>query len=207
MKKETTKKSFWKTFHQYRLKIALAAFIVVIPIVLLFAAYISPLVQSTRVSFDQEITEESTFISSFKDLEDVEDVYLGFTWKELVLPREDTEGNLVGGSFIFSVNYNIDENIDISNVRVIVSLQPRFTTFRDVSAEIRLTSYSSRDVAVSHNLSYPLNPLWFVTINEPTVYIKLMYDKGVSGELEPITETEYIKVSLANVDPLEVSYA
>ena len=205
MKKETTKKSFWKTFHQYRLKIALAAFLIIIPVVLLFAAYISPLVQSTRVSFDQEITEESTFISSFKDLQDVEDVYLGFTWKKLILPTEDAEGNLVGGSFVFSVNYNIDENIDISNVRVIVSLQPRFTTFRDVSAEIRLTNYSSRDVFVNHNLAYPLNPLWFVTINEPTVYIKLMYDKGVAGELEPITVTEYVKVSLANVDPLEVS--
>ena len=205
MKKETTKKSFWKTFHQYRLKIALAAFLVIIPVVLLFAAYISPLVQSTRVSFDQEITEESTFISSFKDLEDVEDVYLGFTWKKLILPSEDENGNLIGGSFVFSVNYNIDESIDISNVRVIVSLQPRFTTFRDVSDEIRLTNYSSRDVYVNHNLVYPLNPLWFVTINEPTVYIKLMYDKGVAGELEPITVTEYIRFSLANIDPLEVS--
>jgi len=207
MKKESTKKSFWKTFHQYRLKIALAAFLVVLPVVLLFAAYISPLIQSTRVSFDQEITEESTFITSFKDLNDLEDIYLGFTWKELIIPAKDEEGNLVSGRFIFSVNYNMNESLDISNVRVVISLQPRFTTFRNVSNEVILSSYSSRDVIVTQNINYPLNPLWFVSINEPTVYIRLMYDKGVSGELNPITVTEYIKVSLVDIDPLEVSYA
>lgn len=207
MKKKQEKKSFWKTFHQYRLKIALAAFLIVLPIVLLISAYVSPLVQSTRVSFDQEITEESTYISSFKDIDDLEDITLSFTWNELVIPRASSDGTYEDGEFVFGMSYRLEESIDISNVRVTVSLQPRFTSIRNISREITLSSFSSRDVTVAHNVMYPLNPLWFVTINEPTVYIQLMYEKGLAGELEPVTFTEYIKVSLANIDPLEVRNA
>lgn len=204
MKKDTSKQSFWIKVHKYRVKIALSLFFIVLPIILLIAAYVSPLVQSQRVAFDQEITEESEFIRSFGNLEDLEDINLSFSWTSLYLPEENEDGTLTGGSYGFTVGYTMDTPIDISSVRIVISLQPRFTNIRDVSSEERLTLNSERQIFVNHNVNYPINPLWFVTIEDPTVYIKVMYEKGLAGELEPITVTEYVLVSLNDLVPEDV---
>ena len=204
MKKDKSKPSIWLFLHRYRSKIALALFFVVLPIILLIAAYVSPLVQSQRVIFDQEITEESVTIRSFDRLEDVEDMTINFSWSSLTLPEEDDDGILFGGRYGFTMSYTLDAPYDISNVRVVISLQPRFTNIRDVSNEERLSSSSDRTIFVNHNVNYPINPLWFVTIEEPTVYIRIMYEKGLAGQLEPITVTEYVRVSLKDELPENV---
>jgi len=198
-------KNFWTFFHTYRTKIALIAFVVVIPLTLVLTAYLGPLSKSRSVTFDRNITEQSEYISDFKNLDDLDDLNLILQWTTYRRPVDDGNGNFVNGSYTFNIRYETLNNKNISNVRVQLVLKPVYGDTQDTNNPVAITAGNTgSNFTVSHSIVYPFTPLWLVQINEPTVYIKITYTETFTGSIAPIEVTEYAFYSLSGIDPTNV---
>lgn len=207
--KQTTKHqslSFWTLFHTYRTKIALFSFFVIIPITLILVAYLGPLNASRQVTFDQTVSDSSVYISSFKNLNDVKDLDVTLTWSELNLPTRNEDDELINGSYKFNVSYTVLDSKNISGVTVQIALKSLYGTVQNLSNPVLISSsVNGSDVLVSHNVLYPFSPLWFVTVNEPTVYLKISYKETIVGISEPLDVIQYAVFSLSDVLPNKVT--
>jgi hypothetical protein len=204
-----TKKSFLNWLHTYRTKLALSMFVILIPIMLIVIGYVSPYIQSTRVSFDSELTDESTYVRNFIALDELEDITLYVDWLTLTKPTENVDGNLEGGSLSFRITYDVKNNKDINDVTVTAVLQPLYTNIRNITSPRVIFPYgttSSQSIfTVVHNVSYPLNPMLFVNINDPILYLKITYNEVLIDQVNPVQVTEYIRVPLSDLNPDKVN--
>ena len=197
--------NFWTFFHQYRTKIALLTFFVILPITLLLIAYLGPLEQSRSVTFDTDNNNQSIFISDFNHLEDLKDIDITLDWTTLRNPVFDEDILVTSGLYRFIVSYDVLNNKNISNLRVQIALKPLYGTDQDMSTltSIRSTSQGS-SVDVIHNVMYPFSPLWFINIEEPNVYLKIIYTESFEGNIDPIEVTVYAYYSLKDKLPISV---
>ena len=213
MQKSTNQKqsrsSFFSLFHQYRTKIALSLFLVITPILLIVIGYLSPYLQSTRVTFDLEITEESQYIRNFKSLDELEDITLYVEWLTLTKPTENETGELTGGSMSFRITYEVDNNKDINDINVTPVLQPLYANVRDIAQPRNILPYgitSSNTVfTITHNVLYPINPIFLVSVSDPVLYLKVTYNEVLSDRIDPIQMTEYVSISLSELNPNQVN--
>jgi hypothetical protein len=202
-KKQTQK--FWTLFHQYRTKIALLTFFVVLPITLVLIAYLGPIQDSRSVTFDTDSNNQDIYISNFDSLEDLEDLDLNIKWTTLRNPIYRDDELITTGLYRFNVTYNILNGKNISNVRVQIALKPLYGTEQDNSSLTNVRSTSDgTNIDVTHNVLYPFSPLWFVTIKEPTVYLKIIYRETFAGNIEPIDVILYANYSLKDEFPPNV---
>jgi hypothetical protein len=198
--------SFWSLFHKYRIKIALLSFFVIIPLTLILVAYLGPLNDSKQVTFDQTITGTSEFISSFKNLDDIKDLDITLKWTELNLPILNDKEERINGSYTFNFSYTVLDNKNISGVTIQVALKSLYGNVQNVSNPVSISSsVNGTNITVSHNILYPFSPLWFVTINEPIVYLKITYKETIPGISQPLDVIQYASYSLANVLPKKVT--
>ena len=204
-----SKSSFFSLFHQYRTKIALSLFLIITPLLLIVIGYISPYLQSTRVTFDLEIAEESDYIRNFKSLEELEDITLYVEWLTLTKPTENETGELTGGSMSFRITYEIENNKDIKDITVTPVLQPLYTNIRDIAQPRTIFPYgitSSNTVfTITHNVLYPINPIFLVSVSDPVLYLKITYSEVLSDRIDPIQMTEYVSISLSELNPNQVN--
>lgn len=204
--KKNQPSSFWSLFHKYRTKIALFSFLIIIPITLILVAYLGPLNESRQVTFDSTITDSSEFINSFKGLDDIKDLEMKLIWSELNIPILNDKEELINGSYKFNLSYTVLDGKNISGVTVQVALKSLYGTVQNVSNPVSVSSsVNGSDITVSHNVLYPFSPLWFVTINEPTVYLKITYKESFPGISQPVDVIQYASYSLADVLPKKVS--
>lgn len=204
-----SKSSFFSLFHQYRTKIALSLFLVITPLLLIVIGYLSPYLQSTRVTFDLEITEESDYIRNFKSLDELEDITLYVEWLTLTKPTENETGELTGGNLSFRITYEIENNKDINDITVTPVLQPLYTNVRDIAQPRTIFPYgitsSSTVFTITHNVLYPLNPIFLVNVSDPVLYLKITYNEVLSDRIDPIQMTEYVSISLSELNPNQVN--
>ncbi len=204
-----TKKSLLQWLHTYRTKLALSLFIILVPVLLIVIGYVSPYVQSTRVTFDTEITEESTYVRNFKSLDELEDITLYVDWLTLTKPTETTEGNLEGGSLSFRITYDVENNKDINDVTVTAVLQPLYSNIRNIASPRVIfpfgTTSSQSVFTITHNVSYPINPILFVNVNDPILYLKITYNEVLIDQVNPVQVTEYIRIPLNDDNPERVN--
>jgi len=204
--KKDSSVSFWTLFHKYRNKIALFSFFVIIPLTLILVAYLGPLNESRKVTFDQTISDSSEFITSFKDLDEIKDLEITLNWTELNLPILNDNNELINGSYVFNLSYTVLDNKNISDVTVQIALKSQYGTVQNVSNTFPITSsVNGSNITVSHNVLYPFSPLWFVTINEPVVYLKISYKETFPGISQPVDVIQYASYSLADVLPKKVT--
>jgi hypothetical protein len=200
-----TKVQLLSWLHKYRIKLALSLFLIVTPVFSIAIGYITPYRQSTRVSFDPEITDESVFIRNFKSLDELEDITLYFSWITLMEPIENQDGTLSGGSMTFRIQYEIENNKDINNLFVTPVLQPLYTNIRDVGQQKVILPFGDTDFTIPHNLLYPFNPLFLVQLNDPILYLKITYKEILNDKIDPVTVTEYIRIPLDAFNPTNVN--
>ncbi|PKK93905.1 MAG: hypothetical protein CVV61_02295 [Tenericutes bacterium HGW-Tenericutes-6] len=201
MKKQNNKQvkpSFWKWLHQYRIKIALSAFLVIIPITLILTAYIGAYTTNNKVHFDVEVTQETTYIKDFISYDDIDALLLHIEWVALKSPEENTEGVLVNGYYDFNLRYEAKEGYSINNVSVTPLLQTPWTNIRSLGTTQNLTT-SNRVFRIIFNYELPVRPLWFVTVEEANLYLKVDYTFTSAGS--PITKTVYVLYPLENITP------
>lgn len=208
-KNVVTKAQLLSWLHKYRTKLALSLFFIVTPLLLIAIGYITPYRQSTRVSFDNEITEESVYIRNFKSLEELEDITLYFSWLTLVEPIENEDGDLIDGEMSFRIKYEVENNKDINDITVTTVLQPLYTNIRDVAPQPKIIfpfgdTSPRNDFTISHNVLYPFSPMFFVQLNDPILYLKITYKEILSDRIDPVTVTEYIRIPLSDFNPSQV---
>lgn len=200
-----SKPNLLSLFHKYRTKIALALFLVLTPLLLIIIGYLSPYLQSTRVTFDQTITEESVYIRNFKSLDELDDLTLYVDWLRLTKPIENEDGSLSNGSMEFRITYEVENNKDLNDITVTPVLQPLFSSTRDIGQSRVILPYgittSNTVFTLNHNLLYPYNPMFLVRVTDPILYLKITYNEVLSDRIDPVAVTEYVSIPLSELNP------
>jgi hypothetical protein len=204
MKTKKQIKSFLIWVHRHRLKIGLLAFFVLVPIGLILTAYIGTYVGSQRFYFTQEKTEKTEFITDFVHADEVNDFELEIEWTSLRLPTQNEDGDLENGRYGFRIVYRQKPNYNINSVRVTPLLQTDWVRMRSLGTPISLTennpgSNQDGNVFIVFNYTLPTRPLWFVTVDEPTLYLMITYTRILAGN--PVEQVVYVEYSLNGLDP------
>jgi hypothetical protein len=199
--KKDSKKSFWIWLHQNRIKLALLAFFVVLPIALVLTVYIGAYTNNQKVHFDAEVTETTEYIKDFTNIEDIDAFDLSIVWQELKNPVEsevDGETVLNGGFYKFNMFYTPKTNYTVNSVNVTAVLKTPWTDVRYIAASAPIST-TVRSVQVNFNHDLPLKPLWFVEVTDPVLYLKLEYTFMAAGN--PLTKIAYVEFSLEDLNP------
>ncbi|MBU1141758.1 MAG: hypothetical protein KKG64_04465 [Firmicutes bacterium] len=204
MKNQTIepKASFWSWLHKNRLKVVVLAFVIIIPIALIFTAYIGSYTTNRKVNFDVEQTDETVYVKKFMNPDEIDAFNLFIVWSELKHPViiAGTE-ELSGGYYKFTMYYEVSENYTVKNVSVTPVLQTDWTNLRSVGTSVALSTFE-KPVTVAFNYLLPVNPLLFVSVSEPNLYLKVQYTLTTGGN--DVNFIEYVKFSLGEINPLNV---
>lgn len=200
-----SKPNLLSLLHKYRTKIALSLFLVLTPLLLIVIGYLSPYLQSTRVTFDQTVTEESVYIRNFKSLDELEDLTLYVEWLRLTKPTENEDGSLSNGSMEFRITYEVENNKDLNDITVTPVLQPLYSSTRDIAQSRVILPFgittSNTVFTLNHNLLYPYNPMFLVRVTDPILYLKITYNEVLSDRIDPVAVTEYVSIPLSELNP------
>ena len=200
-KKQLEKKqSFWKWFHKNRTKIALSAFIIVIPLALIFTAYYGAYTSNRRVFFDSEPTSQTVYINHFVEKDEINELTLHIEWTALKNPTLNDD-ELVGGYYDFSVYYTANQNFIVSNVSIIPVLQTPWTNIRSIGSQTPLTQ-SVTYIRIAFDYELPVTPLWFVRVDEANLYLKVNYT--VQLQNYNVDKVAYVIYRLGDVSPKPV---
>lgn len=204
-----SKHNLLSLFHKYRTKIALSLFLVLTPLLLIVIGYISPYLQSTRITFDFEVTEDSVYVRNFKSLDDLDDITLYVEWLTLTKPIENEDGSLSNGSLEFRITYEVENNKDINDITVTPVIQPLFSSIRDIAQPRVILPYglttSNTVFILTHNVLYPYRPMFLVSITDPILYLKVTYNEVLSDLVDPVVVTEYVSIPLNELNPNRVN--
>jgi hypothetical protein len=208
MKTKKQTKPFLIWVHKHRLKIGLLTFFILVPIALVMTAYIGTYVGSQKFYFTTENTEETEFISDFVHVDEVNDFELEIEWASLRLPIENEDGVLENGRYGFTIVYKQKPNYIVNNVRITPLLQTDWARMRSLGNAISLTennpgSNPDGNVFINFNYTLPTRPLWFVTVDEPTLYLMITYTRVLAGN--PVEQVVYVEYSLDGLDPKNVN--
>lgn len=195
-------KTFWSQVHKNRIKIALSMFFVLLPIILVFIAYIGTFTNQKKVHFDPAVTEETVFITKFVDPDELDALTLDITWYELRHPVLDDNDELTNGSYTFDIFYTAKENYDVISVSVTPVLKTEWTDLRGMGSLTTLYT-SSRRVSIPFNYELPVKPLWFIEVTDPILYLKVDYTFSSAGS--QVQKTGYVRLVLENLNPSRVA--
>ena len=195
------KPTFWTWLHRNRLRVAVLAFLILIPLALIFTAYIGSYTANRKVTFDAEITKDSVYIKEFINPDEINAFTLNIVWNELKHPV-DTVGSqyFENGYYKFNITYEVNDNFNVKNVTVIPVLQTDWKNLRSMGSPVSLTDYPI--VIVYFDYELPIKPLLFVTVNEPYLYLMVHYTLSSAGQ--DVEFTEYVRFSLSDLNPMNV---
>ena len=203
MPKKSLLKSSLNWLHYNRLLIVIILFFVILPITLITTVYLGAHIRNRRVHFDPIITDQTEFITSFKTPDQLRHLEIFIEWENFRSPIENAEGDLVGGFYRFNIRFEAKEDFNISQVHIIPVLQTRWVNYRSIG-NMHLLSESFASFDVLFNFNMPARPLWFVRVDDPILYIKVMYARTLANQTV-IQETEYIMFTLNGLNPKNVT--
>ncbi|MBN2299851.1 MAG: hypothetical protein JXC31_01560 [Acholeplasmataceae bacterium] len=195
------KMTFWKWLHKYRLKIVSIAFLVIVPIALILIMYVGSYTANKVVNFDAEVTPDTVEVKEFLDTDGIDAFSLNIVWSKLKYPILDPNTDeLTGGYYEFDITYEAHENYVVKSVFVTPVLQTDWTSLRSLGTKRSLEIYHIFNIDFNYNL--PTNPLLFVKVSEPHLYLKVEYILTTGGNDVPMTK--YVEFSLKDLNPLNV---
>lgn len=196
------KPTFWTWLHRNRIKVAVLSFLILVPLALIFTAYVGSYTANRKVGFDDQITSETVMIKKFLEPDEIDAFSLNIVWSELRNPDPipDSE-DFAGGYYKFSINYVANENFVVKNVTVIPVLQTDWKNLRSIGTPTAITTMA-RDVTLIFNYVLPFHPLLFVTVSEPYLYLMVEYIITTGGQ--DVEFTEYVRFSLKDLNPINV---
>lgn len=192
------KLNIWQKIHKNRIKIALLLFVILLPIAFVTIVYVGSWNANKKVHFDEVQSDQSVFINSFVSPQDIDALTLDIDWVELKHPALDEENNLTGGYYKFNLFYTAKPNYQVTQVKVTLVLQTPWTNIRSMVNEQGIQT-SARSYTVPFNETLPIRPLWFVTVTDPNLYMRVKYTINVAGT--PIEKTAYVVFPLKPINP------
>jgi len=200
--KSEPKVTFWTWLHKNRLKVVSIAFLVLVPIALILTMYIGSYTANKVVNFDAEVTVDTIEVKKFLAPDDINAFSLNIVWSRLKHPTlNPTTDELTGGYYEFVISYEVNDSFNVKSVSVTPVLQTDWTNLRSLGA-VKALAITDRPVNISFNYILPVNPLLFVKVNEPNLYLKVDYVLTTGTGDVPLTE--YVKFSLRDLNPLNV---
>lgn len=201
-KKIEEKPTFWTWLHRNRLKVAISAFLILVPLALVATAYIGSYTANRKVGFDDVVTSDTEMIKKFLEPDEIDAFSLNIVWDELKNPEPipDTE-DFAGGYYKFNINYVPNDNFVIKQVTIIPVLQTDWKNLRSIGTPTAITTIE-RPVILVFNYELPIHPLLFVTVNEPHLYLMVEYVLTTGGQ--DVEFTEYVQFSLKDLNPINV---
>jgi hypothetical protein len=194
----TPKFNFLKWLHLNRIKIILSLFFIVLPVTVIFTAYIGTYTSNKKVHFDASQTAETVFVDQFTNIDQIDAFELFISWDELRQPVKNEEDVLTGGYYRFLMYYKEKTNYQVVSVNVTPLLQTDWVAIRSLGQTTSLTE-TSKGINVNFNETFPMRPLWFVQVEEPTLYLKIDYTFVTASN--NLTKTIYIMYSLNDLNP------
>ena len=195
---KSKKSHFLASIVKYRVKIFLGIFFIVLPLTLITLLYTQTYSQSKNIYFDQTIQPETVFIRTFQKPDELDEFDLLFDWLEYRVPKENPAGELENGYYTLSLQYVPKGNFNLTQVHATVVLQVPWTSYRSVTVPTQIFS-NPRYFFIPFNFDLPANPLWFVRVTDPIMYIKLDYQYQSASTF--INKTAYISIDLRNFQP------
>jgi len=199
-KKKTNKKqNFWTWLHENRIRVFLWAFLTVIPVSLILLAYVGTYVNNSKVHFDQTVTAETEYIKDFVSPSDISSIEMFIEWEQLRHPDyvefNDTYSN---GYYRFNVWYESKLHYKINSVYVTPVLQTDWINLRSIGQPINIYT-SPRGMHIDFNHVLPRNPLLFVNVEEPNLYLMVNINMTFAGTTSE--QIVYVKFDLRNLNP------
>lgn len=203
MNKQTKSKSklFFSWIHRHRVKIGIWMFLIILPITLVFTAYIGSYTSNKSVYFDKEITEESVKIKKFVEPDALKTINLDIKWDTLKKPLTNDEGELYDGEYKFAISYKAIKNYVVTDVKVTPVLKTDWKNYHAVGSQWPVST-NVTIIPITFNFELPMSPLFFVTIEVPNLYLKVEYTYMLAEQ--KVTEIEYVKFSLKDLNPAVV---
>jgi hypothetical protein len=199
MPKKQAQKTFWMKLHQNRLKVVTITFLVIAPILLVLALYIGSYIGGGRVYFEDTQTDSTEVINDFVGLDGIKHFELFIDWMELKLPSENTEGDLDGGYYRFSVSYVLNGTYNVSEVTMTPVLQVPWSNIRYLGPQTSISNVP-RLMTIPYNTVMPVSPMLFINVEDPVLYMKVTYLLTSVGGTD-IENTEYVMFSLDGLNP------
>jgi hypothetical protein len=203
-KTQQVKPNFWKWLHKNRTKVVLYTFLTVIPLALIFTAYYGAYSSNNKVHFDAEQTAETIFIKDFIKSDEIDALTLNITWTALRSPDANDEGKLVNGYYDFKVYYTPKSGYTLTSVQATPVLQTGWTNIRSLGNPISVpqTMPVNYNMRIPFNFELPVRPLWFVEVEEASLYLKVTYT--YTSASNNITKTVYVQYDLIDITPKPV---
>jgi hypothetical protein len=196
------KQTFWSWLHRYRLKVVILAFVILLPLALVFTAYVGSYTANRKVYFDSDMTEETEIIKDFMSPDEMDALSLNIVWSELKHPTTLPDSDeLAGGYLKFTMSYVANENYLVKNVSVIPVLQTDWKNVRSLGNSSVVDTFD-RTITVPFNYELPFNPLLFITVSEPNLYLRVSYTVSSSGN--DVNYIDYVHFPLKDINPLNV---
>ena len=185
------KRNFSEWLMTYRKIIILVLFFILVPIVLVTAIYTGNKANGTKVYFNSE-SNEFIRTKKFIDIEkfDVFDLDVDYTKRSSLFNDDEENPEQIGHIYSFSFKY--DKNIqDVSKISVKPVLLAPWSTYQVQKDALSLNESTSRTLTIEFEKISPYQPLWFVNVSNPIMYLEVKY---TTSNLEHI---EYISFDLA----------
>ena len=195
-------KSFWQKVHQYRLKIGFFLFVIVAPVALILTIYIGAYQSNNKVYFDASVTPDTTLVSKFISPDELKAIKLNIKWYGLKYPVANDENELQNGNYTFDMSYETKETYEVLQVTVTPVLQTPWKEMRSLGSQMTLKTTNTR-VLIPFNFELPERTLLFINITDPVLYLKVETNFMSAGR--QITQTEYVKLELTELNPTDVS--
>ena len=200
--KPSKSKNLFSFIHQYRLKIVLFSFFVIVPIVFVISLYTATYQTYKKVHFDVEVGADTVFINQFMKMDEIEEFDFSFTWAELKNPKLNLETDeLEGGYYKFQMHYTPKSNYQITNLRVTPVLQTMWVDMRSRGNIVSLST-TAKAFVINFNYDLPITPLWFVKVTDPVLYLRFEYTYQTAGT--PVNKTIYVRILLDDITPIKV---
>ncbi len=199
---------FGKWLLKYRFLIIIITFVTIIPIAFVTALYVGDYLKYKTVMFDETpvseflgtyITHEETSFHEEINLE-TNDLIVKIKLKSITVPEYYDDTN---GAYTLRVKYQAKSGRTISALSSTMILQTDWVNMKSSPKNININETYSSIQTISFNHILPANPLLFVSVQRPHLYVRISYHLTIGMAQEEI-KTYYFKTDLTNLVPSDI---
>lgn len=203
MQKNNSKPNRLQWFHTHRIRIALLATVIILPITLVVLAYVGTYQANKKVAFEDLSNEDVTYIKKFDDLEDLNYIDLSVDWVTIKYPEFNDDGSIdSSGYYQFRLTYQSDDNYDVTSVKITPVLQTNWINYRSLGSLTSISENTGSNILIPFNEVLPVRRLIFIEVTDPILYLKV--DVTYENVGQSFEETQYVSIHLKNEFPENV---
>ncbi|WP_026400160.1 hypothetical protein [Acholeplasma equifetale] len=188
---------------KYRVKIGLALLLITLPVAYVTALYLGNYIRYNEVEFDGE--KISSFEKTYITIEDetnheiinleTNDLIIQIKLVEIKQPQYENPGYYTFKAKVVDKTDHLIENVQITMI-----LSTKWMNAKSQPRSLYPTNNFSSNISLDFKERLPKSPLWFVTVHQPHLYVKVSYQTPIA--LEQVKSiTHYFSTDLYGLTP------